>query len=192
MQGFLLNILAPYGILGLVAFIFFNHINRVLTSQMKQQESLLDSMLKRNTEDLVTIKNKIDSVLEAVSSHNVNANDSFSKINHVLNTDKVTFTDVKKNIDDNMTYMDNELDELKSYLVYFATLLTEARGVVDRANPDTTAFLNELMINGVLDKKKLDEYLKGKAGNEIEEKNFKRYKIKDSVDDSSKRIGEDG
>jgi len=88
--------------------------------------------------------------------------------------------------------MDNELDELKSYLVYFATLLTEARGVVDRANPDTTAFLNELMINGVLDKKKLDEYLKGKAGNEIEEKNFKRYKIKDSVDDSSKRIGEDG
>lgn len=175
-MNFITTTLAPYGVLGLVAVIFFNYIIRTLNNQSKQQEMLMNSMIERNSEDLVVIKNKIDTIMEAVSSHNVNSNESFNKIAHAINTDKADFSELRKHFENNLTYIDSEIDELRAYLSYLETLLTEARFIVDRANPEGKKMIDELMIHGVLNKAKLDEYYVKKTRNGVDEKNIGRHK----------------
>lgn len=176
MMNFITTTLAPYGVLGLVAVIFFNYVIKTLNNQAKQQEMLMNSMIERNSEDLIAIKNRIDTILEAVSSHNVNSNESFNKIAHTINTDKADFSELRNHFTNNMTYIDNEIDDLKAYLTYLEDLLTEARLLIDKANPESSRVLNDLLIHGILDKQTLENFYKEKTRQGIDGKNIGRHK----------------
>lgn len=149
------------GITGILSYIYIQISFTMFKNQMKQNEILVQNTVTRNTEDIITIKNKLDTLSEAVSSHNVNANESFNKISYMIEHDKIDFTEAKVKIEALLSISDDNNEELRTYLNYLQTMLLEAHTVMDKVNTDK--LLNDLMIEGLLDKKKFEEFLARRA-----------------------------